>query len=84
MPMPPNICMLSPLTSPIDVIMREQDIENLFSDSLLYYGLKFDFDGTDGDMVEIRTTDYIRIQMNISARVDAKIPEDEEGEGGGS
>jgi hypothetical protein len=75
---------LAPVISPIDVEIDEQDIENLFADSLLYYGLRFDFAGTGGDMVEIRASDYIRIQMNFSARVDAKIPEDDDEEGGGS
>ena len=68
----------------IDEEMDEQDITNLFADTLLYYGLRFDFDGTGGQMDEIRASDYIRIQLNFTATVDTKIPEEDDGEGSGS
>jgi hypothetical protein len=72
------------LISPLNISMTEQIIENLFSDSLLYYGIRFTFSGTNSQMVEIRASDFIRIQANFTAEVNTKIPEKEDGKGGGS
>ncbi|MFC1502206.1 hypothetical protein ACFL6A_02210 [bacterium] len=74
----------SSMTTPLNITMSEQDIDSLFADSLLYYGIRFDFPGTAGEMVEIRASDYIRIQANFTAEVNTTIPEDDDGEGGGS
>jgi len=56
----------------------------LFEEEELYMGIKFNFNGTQGELAKIRPLDYIRIQAHGAAKVHTKIPEEDDGEGGGS
>ena len=57
----------------------------LFEEEELYWGIKFDFEGTpEGDMAKLKPSDYVFVQAHGSATVRTKIPEDDDKEGGGS
>ena len=65
------------------VFTKENEIA-LFEEEELYYGIQFNFNGTNGQMAKLRPADYIDVRAHATLKASTKIPEDENGEGGGS
>jgi hypothetical protein len=65
------------------ILTKNNDIV-LFEEEELYWGVKFDFNSTQGELAKIRPLDYIRVQAYGTATVHTKIPDEDDEEGGGS
>jgi hypothetical protein len=69
--------------SVLSVNLEKEEIR-LFENERVFQGTRITVLGTDGVMVRVRASDYLRIRANLSVGVRTKIPEDEDGEGGGA
>ncbi|MCJ7812845.1 hypothetical protein MUP95_05950, partial [bacterium] len=72
-----------PATSTLVIDLNKNQLK-LFERPRIFFGTRLEILGTEGQMVQVRPTDYIDITANLSTVVRTKIPEDEDdGEGGG-
>ena len=72
-----------PATSTLVIGLNKNQLK-LFERPRIFFGTRLEILGTEGQMVQVRPTDYIDITANLSTVVRTKIPEDEDdGEGGG-
>lgn len=65
-----------------EVLTKENEIA-LFEEEIVYWGVRFEFNGTAGQMAKIRPSDYVHLRAHARVRARTKIPEDENGGGGG-
>ncbi len=63
------------------VLEKQPDLE-LFESEELFWATRFVFEGTMGQMVKVRPSDYIHIRAHGMAKVHADFPEKNEGKGG--
>lgn len=73
-----------PDTSHYSQTLTKNDGLDLFEGETLYFGIKFNFNGTQDEMVKIRPSDYIHVQARGEAVVRTKFPDKDDEEGGGS
>lgn len=74
-----------PGTDRLKQILTKDEHLVLFEEDELYWGIKFDFQGTpQGALAKLRPSDYIHVRAHGSVTVRTKIPEDDDKEGGGS
>ena len=74
----------APGVSQWNQVFTKQNEIALFEEEELYWGIQFNFNGTNGQMAKLRPADYVDIRAHATVKASTKIPEDDNGEGGGS
>lgn len=73
-----------PALNPWNQTLTKQADISLFEEEKLYYGLRFIFNGTQGQMAKVRPQDYLKIHAQGWVKIRTTIPKDDDEEGGGS
>ncbi|MBN2414343.1 hypothetical protein JXO52_00800 [bacterium] len=67
----------------IDIDLGDAELDLFRNNEMLFWGVEIDFPGT-ALMVRIRPQDFIEVEARLTAMLNTKIPEEDEGEGGAS
>ena len=78
------VVVLQPGVGTWDQALGKSDDIAVFEHEDIYFGIKYEFYGTQNKLAKIRPSDYIHINMVGSVKINTTVPEDEDSKGGQS